>query len=163
MLMAIHRSAAVAKPLVSLVEIGRIVRFGLVGVTATLVYAAASLFAVEILNLDPVSGSILGQLVAAGVSYFGHSMFSFGVKTDHRTYLWQFLVVALLTFAMNAVVTWLLTDLLMISHRISIAIVTVLIPLTNYLCNRFWVFTPGLGNNSTAGGANVSSNKIGNS
>jgi putative flippase GtrA len=72
-------------------------------------------------------------------------MFSFAVKTDHRSYLWRFLVIAALTFAMNAVVTYLL-DFLLVQNQISIAIVTTLIPLTNYFCNRFWVLSPGLWN-----------------
>jgi len=42
------------------------------------------------------------------------------------------------------IVTWLIADVLGLSPRIAIAVVTVLIPITNYLANRFWVFLPGL-------------------
>jgi putative flippase GtrA len=142
MVLILRGSPAVASLSGSLVEIGRFVRFGIVGIAAATVYAAASVSAVDIFYLNPVSGSICGQLVATSVSYFGHSMFSFAVKTDHRRYLW----LAALTYAMNAVVTYLLTDVLLISYLISIAIVAILIPLTNYLCTRFWVFSPGLRN-----------------
>lgn len=127
-----------------IVEFGRLFRFGIVGIVATLVYAGATLFAIEILHLAPVLSSIVGQLTATGVSYFGHSMFSFAVQADHKTYLSRFLVILLLTFALNASVTWLLSDVLQISHRISVAVVTVLIPLVNFVCNRYWVFLPGL-------------------
>jgi putative flippase GtrA len=127
-----------------LLEFGRLMRFGVVGVAATLVYAGATLLAVEVFGFSPVPASIFGQLVAMGVSYAGHSRFSFGVRTDHRAFGWRFLLIAVLTFTLNAVVTWLLTDVLRMSHRISVAIVTVLIPLVNYFCNRFWVFNAGL-------------------
>jgi putative flippase GtrA len=140
-------TAAVPNLLISLVEIGRIIRFGIVGVTATLIYASISLLALETLHFTPVSASILGQLVATGVSYFGHSMFSFAVKTDHRTYLWRFLVIAALTFVLNGALTWLMTDVLRVTPQLSIAIVTVVIPVTNYFCNRLWVFTYGLSAN----------------
>jgi putative flippase GtrA len=120
------------------------VRFGIVGITATLVYAAATFLAVELLALGPVPASVLGHLTAMGVSYLGHSMFSFAVKTDHRVCLWRFLVIAVLTFSMNVTVTWFLTKVLGVHYQISVGIVGVLIPLTNYFCNRFWVFLPGL-------------------
>jgi putative flippase GtrA len=148
MVLILRGSPVVASLSGSLVEIGRFVRFGIVGIAAATVYAAASVSAVDIFYLNPVSGSVCGQLFATSVSYFGHSMFSFAVKTDHRRYLWRFLVIAALTYAMNAVVTYLLTDVLLISYLISIAIVAILIPLTNYLCNRFWVFKPGLRNDA---------------
>jgi putative flippase GtrA len=125
-------------------ELARVVRFGIIGIAATFVYAATSLLSVELLALSPLHASILGQLTATGVSYFGHSMFSFAVKKDHRTYFWRFLVIAALTFSMNGAVVWLLSDLLGIHYQISIVVVGALIPLTNYFCNRFWVFLPGL-------------------
>lgn len=125
-------------------EFARLVRFGIVGVTATLVYTATTFAAVGLLGLAPVRASILGQIAAMGISYFGHSLFSFAVKTDHRTYLWRFLVIAALTFSMNGSVMWFLIHVLGLHYGISVGIVGVLIPLANYVCNRFWVFLPGL-------------------
>src|SRR5688572_20981874 len=123
---------------------GRIFRFGIVGIAATAVYAVTTLLAVEIAGLRPVLASIVGQVAAAGVSYFGHAIYSFTVELDHRTYLWRFLIIAALTFGMNVLVTWLLTDVVEMSYRTVLVIVTIMIPVTNYLCNRFWVFLPGL-------------------
>jgi putative flippase GtrA len=125
-------------------ESARLARFGLVGVLATLVYAAATFVAVEFLVLAAVSASILGQLTSTAVSYFGHLFYSFGVESDHRTYLWRFLVVGVVTFALNGLVTHLLTDVLGINYRVSIVVVAILIPLTNYACNRYWVFRSGI-------------------
>jgi putative flippase GtrA len=138
------------------IEFSRIVRFGIVGIVATLVYAAATLLAIEILHMTAVPASIIGQLTATGVSYFGHSMFSFAVKTDHKTYFVRFLLILLLTLALNSFVTWLLTDFWRISHRISVAIVTILIPLVNYICSRYWIFVRGM---QTPPAVQISSNR----
>lgn len=127
-----------------LVETGRVLRFGIVGIAATLTYAGATALSVEWLKLAPVPASILGQIVATGVSYFGHAFYSFRVRGDHRIFIWRFFVTGVLTFTMNGVVTWLLTSQIGMSYRVSVAIVTVLIPLTNYVGNRFWVFLPGI-------------------
>lgn len=128
----------------SLNELGRIIRFGVVGVAATLVYAVVSALANEVFVITPVLASIIGQTASMGVSYFGHSLFSFRVKTNHHSYLWRFLIIAAVTFALNGAVTWLIANVLKLSPRVAIATVTVLIPIVNYICNRFWVFIPGL-------------------
>jgi len=127
-----------------MVEFGRLFRFGIVGVLATLTYASMAVISVEWLKIPPVPASVLSQIVAGVVSFVGHALFSFRVSGDYRVFAGRFVAIALLTVAMNACVTWLLTDVMNISHRITIAIVTVLIPVTNYICNRFWVFHPGL-------------------
>jgi putative flippase GtrA len=126
-----------------LVEVGRVLRFGVVGIAATLVYIAAAMFADEWLGFTAVAGAIVGQAASTAVSYFGHLHYSFRVKSDHRVFLWRFVLIALLALALNIGVSWALTDVFGISHRIAIAVLAVLIPITNYLCNRFWVFLPG--------------------
>jgi putative flippase GtrA len=126
------------------VEFSRIARFGLVGVLAALVYMMATTIAVEFLGFAAVGASIFGQLASASVSYVGHSFYSFGVESNHRAYLWRFIAVAVITFSLNGLVTHLLTDLLDVSYRVSIIVVVILIPITNYACNRFWVFRSGL-------------------
>jgi len=133
------------------VEVGRIIRFGIVGVGAALVYAAVTALAVESGVASPVVASVSGHLVAGLVSYFGHLHFSFAVNPDHQVFAWRFVVIALITIAMNIGVTVLLTMVLGMSYRVAVLVVMVLIPLTNYLCNRFWVFHPGLEPLSKAG------------
>lgn len=113
------------------------------GIAATLVYAIVSAVGNEAFAITPVFASIIGQVASAGVSYFGHSLFSFRVKTNHQAYLLRFLIIAAIMFALNSAVTWLIADVLKLSPRIAIATVAVLIPIVNYVCNRFWVFTPG--------------------
>jgi putative flippase GtrA len=133
-----------ARPREWLVEIGRLVRFGIVGTLAATVYAFVT-FAIDSTGLtNAVSATIVGHFAAGFVSYFGHLRFSFAVDPDHRIFLWRFFIVAAAMFVMNITITWLFTSLLGISYVIAIATVAVLIPMFNYLCNRHWVFTPGL-------------------
>lgn len=127
-----------------LIELGRIARFGIVGVVVTLVYVATTFIAVEFMGLAAVSASMVGQVASTSVSYFGHASFSFGVEADHRMYLWRFLIVAAVTFGLNVLVTYLFTDVMDLNYQISIAFIAILIPLTNYFCNRFWVFRSGV-------------------
>jgi putative flippase GtrA len=95
--------------------------------------------------------TIVSNMAARFASYFGHPRVSFAVASNHQVFVRCFLVIAMVTLEMKVGVTFLLTSILGISYRISIAVVTVLIPITNYPCNRFWVFHPGLEPLSKAG------------
>ena len=147
-------------PSQALVEFRRLLRFGTVGIIVTLVYSATTVIAVEVLHLDPIAATTFGQVVATGISYFGHSIFSFGVKTDHGTYLWRFGLIAASSYLSNVAITWLLTDFFQTSYRVSVAVVIILIPLTNYICNRYWVFGIGLRDVSAASNASPSRDSV---
>ena len=125
------------------IEIGRIVRFGAVGVAAALVYFCATIGLV-LAGAAPLAATLIGHGLAALTSYFGHQQYSFAVAADHRTYGVRFAVVTLATVALNIAITWLFTSVLAVSYLYAVAAVTVLVPAANYLCNRFWVFMPGL-------------------
>ncbi len=125
------------------IEIGRILRFGVVGIAAALVYFCATFGLVQA-GTSPLAATLLGHGLAALTSYFGHQNYSFAVAADHRTYGVRFAVITLATVALNLAVTWLFTSVLAVSYLYSVAVVTVLVPAANYLGNRFWVFMPGL-------------------
>ena len=125
-------------------EAARLIRFGFVGMCVTLVYMLASSVANEVFGIRPVLATIVGQIAAIGVSYIGHLSFSFRVRAHHSTFLWRYLVIVMLLLGIALGLTWLITDLAGFSPRIATAAVAVLIPIINYLCNRFWVFSPGL-------------------
>ena len=144
-----HSDVKVRKPAILelralLVELGRMVRFGVVGLCATLVYVAVAGPANEVFGILPVLASLLGVAASTGVSYFGHLFFSFRVESNHRDFLWRFLLIAALGFSLSAGMTWFIANAMQLSPRLAIATVTALIPIVNYLCNRYWVFMPGL-------------------
>lgn len=125
-------------------EMLRLFRFGLTGVVATTVYAMVSLLAIEAFGAAPVAGSVLGYAAATGVSFYGHSLFSFQVRLDHGTALRRFLVLAAASFVLSTGLMWLIADIMGLSPRIAVAVITIVIPINNYICSRFWVFREGL-------------------
>src|SRR5688572_22232236 len=127
-----------------LFEGGRLVRFGIVGTLAGAVYAGITFSIVAAGLGGAVTATIIGHLAAGFVSYFGHLRYSFAVEPVHHVYLWRFIAIAVMAFAANILTTWSFTAFLKVSYVYSIAVVMVLIPIVNYLCNRFWIFRPGL-------------------
>ena len=121
-------------------EIARVVRFGITGTISALAYAAVSLALVKSGLAGPLPAAAIGYAVAATISYLGHLYYSFGVKPNHRVFLWRFGVTIVITFSETIACTWLITDVFHGSERLSIAAVTILIAATNYMLNRFFVF-----------------------
>jgi putative flippase GtrA len=126
------------------IELGRLVRYGLTGTLAALAYAGVTTLLIESGLARPIAATIFGYFTAATISYLGHLYFSFRVQPDHQTFLWRFGVTVAMTFAVTTLTTYVITGYLSGSYGFSIAAVAALIPMMNYLCNRFWVFLPAL-------------------
>ena len=124
------------------VELGRMVRFGFVGTIAAATYAAVTFAIAELRIADPVVASVIGYFCAALISYFGHLYYSFRVTPDHRTFLWRFAITVVVTSGMTVGCTWLMTEYWSYPAWAAVLAVTLLIPATNYVCGRFWVFLP---------------------
>jgi putative flippase GtrA len=126
------------------VEASRLLRFGLVGIIATAMYSIVTLVAIEAFGVSPVPASAFGVAASIGISYFGHALYSFRVKGNHKTFLSRFLALATTSFVMSTGLMWLLSDVMHVPHRLAIAVVAVLVPGFSYICNRLWVFRSGL-------------------
>jgi len=127
-----------------MVEAGRIVRFGLVGVLATLCFAGVTYLVAEAGVAAPVLAVIVGNSVAAVVAYFGHLHFSFAVKPNHSAYVRRFAMTTALSFLVTVGTTWLMTEVFNTPYVYSIVLLVVVYPGISYLLNRFWIFEPGL-------------------
>ena len=124
------------------VEIARVLRFGLVGGLASLIYFAstAGFFS---LGAGPLASTAMGQFVSALFSYFGHRYFSFMV-TRESNYALRFVALMILNFLLSVGIIWTFTEWLYLSYVTAVATVSIVVPVVNYLGNRFWVFLPGL-------------------
>lgn len=123
------------------IEALRITRFGIVGLLSAAVYAAVATGLV-VWTQHIILATILGQAVSTIVSYFGHLHFSFSLPPQRGIFLSRFLLLVGVAFGVNIGVTWLLSTV--VSHEVSILVVTVLLPAVTYLASRFWVFLPGI-------------------
>ncbi len=123
-------------------EVGRLVRYGLVGAATSVVFYLTNIGAVELFGIRPVAASLLAQVVTIGVAYYGHALISFQVKPK-RDYFLRFITITAITMAANWGGTELITGYLAQSYLESMIVVSVLVPAVTYLCNRFWVFMPG--------------------
>jgi putative flippase GtrA len=127
-------------------EFWRLARFSLVGATATIVHIGVAMGAVAVAGTNPTVGSMIGFVAAFLVSYVGHFRFTFAVAGRYRDYLSKFAVNSLASFILSTGAVWVATAILGVDYRPALIALAVIVPICNYLVNRFWVFLqPGSG------------------
>jgi putative flippase GtrA len=118
----------------------QIARFAVVGVIATLTHLGFLVLGVEWLGMNPVIASVLGFIAAVIISYILNHRWTFESDHAHSSTLWRYVVVSLFGLALNTVM---MTTLVQYFHwwyfwaQLSVLLV---VPLSNFLLNRYWTF-----------------------
>lgn len=120
---------------------GEGIRFGLVGICATLTYLGVSLV-VQRLWGQPLTSSSLGYLASVGISYAGHRSFTFETERPHLTTGPRFLAVSLCGFVLTNLIVAVITEFAGLPFALAAALVAIVIPLFNWVLSRLWVFGP---------------------
>jgi putative flippase GtrA len=127
-------------------EFWRLVRFSAVGGLTTCVHIGVAMVAVSAAGANPTVGAMIGFVAAFLVSYIGHFRFTFAVAGRYRDYLLKFAVSSSGSFCLSTGAVWVATAILGINYKLALIALAVIVPVCNYLVNRFWVFfEPGGG------------------
>lgn len=121
-------------------EFWRMVRFSIVGIVATVVHVSVAIVAIDYAGVSPVIGSVIGFLAAFLVSYVGHFRFTFHVQGQYRDYVLRFGIGSLVSFVLSTVLVWVLTGPLRVDAKLALVATGIIVPISNYLINRLWVF-----------------------
>ena len=125
--------------------IGQLIRFGMVGGFVTLLYAMVYSPLAKFGWTSPQVANFCGYLTAMATGYVLHSRWSFrghGTRDRPAQTTSRFFIVSLVSYGMNALFVFLLTDQTMLSGPwwwplIPILFVT---PAVTFVLNRQWVF-----------------------
>lgn len=118
--------------------------FGVVGVTAMLAHLGSVALMLVPLGLAPLLANILGFLLAFQVSHYGHRHFTFrDQETTAASSRGRFFLVALLSFAVNEVLYWVLLRYTALDYRVALAMVLVAVALLTFVLARHWAFASG--------------------
>lgn len=118
----------------------RFARYAVVGVATTGVHFATLAVAVELLRIDPVPASAIAFTCAVAFSYVGNRNWAFSSTRRHREALPRFVVVALTGLMWNVVLMFVGTRMLDLWYMIPQVALLVIVPISNYVLNRFWTF-----------------------
>jgi len=121
-------------------EFLRLARFSAVGTIATVTHIVVAMIVVATAGENPTVGAMIGFVAAFMVSYFGHFRFTFAASGRYRDYLLKFAVSSLASFLLSTAAVWVATAVLGIDYKPALIALGIIVPLCNYLMNRFWVF-----------------------
>jgi putative flippase GtrA len=120
--------------------VGKLARFGGVGVLATIVHILVALAARNAFGLAPLLANFVGFGVAFLVSYIGHERFTFGASETALPQFLRFLFVAVFGLAVSTSTVWLIDIKLGLGFTFAMISVGVLVPAATFVALRFWAF-----------------------
>lgn len=115
-------------------------RFGMVGVMAAALHYWVVIALVEWCRLPALQANLFGFASAFGVSYWGHTHWTFAHQRMTFQSFLRFLRVALLGFACNQLLFFLLLKYSALPYFIVLAIVLVIVAVMTYILSRYWAF-----------------------
>lgn len=118
--------------------IGQLARFGVVGIAAMAVHWLV-VAALVPLGLAPLLANIVAFAVAFNVSYAGHRHWTFAATARHESTFKRFLGVALLSFALNEILYYLLLRA-GLEYRVALFLVLVAVAALTFVLSRYWAF-----------------------
>jgi putative flippase GtrA len=122
--------------------LGQLFRFVISGATVTALGVAVYAFVALVLRWHPQLGNVLAYLVAVATGYVMHSQWSFrghGAERNHATRV-RFVIVSIISFAMNSLWVWLLYTHLAWGRAAPIVPMLFVTPVVTFTLNRQWVF-----------------------
>ena len=130
------------KALLTPAELGRMVRFGLVGVLSVGLYML--LFTTIVRLVPPVPASLLAYLLSMVVNFVLQARFSFRQQALSGTSAVRFVLMHMLCMGLNSSLLWLTTGPLGLPVLPAQSAIVVFIAGLSYVISRFWVYrTPG--------------------
>jgi putative flippase GtrA len=115
-------------------------RFACVGVIGTLAHYATMGGLIASLAASPTAATSVGAVVGALINYALNRRHTFASQRAHRQALPRFLVIAGLGMAINAVIVWSATRLLLWHHWPAQFVATGMVLAVGFLANRAWTF-----------------------
>ena len=122
------------------VSLHRVIRFGLAGLAATLVYFLLTNALVLAGGMPPVPASVVAYLLSLGVSYLLQSRFTFQVNANSLNQVARFVITSMAGLALAWCVMAISVDVLSWPYVVGAAAICLLIPIVNFFVFRGWVF-----------------------
>jgi putative flippase GtrA len=125
--------------------VGQFLRFGGVGVLATLVHVSAYVVFVEKVGTTPIVANLLAFGLAVMVSFAGHAGWTFRAefgrsgRSVHVLFA-RFAISALLGLLLNSIFVLVLVTWWGLAYGWAIPFFVFVTPVVLYLTNRMWVF-----------------------
>lgn len=123
-------------------------RFGFVGILATLVHVVTFSFLLELFGIGAWIANLLAFSIAIGVSFFGHFHWTFRHREESAAKLRRnqasafprFVVTSAIGLCLNTLAAYVVVDVMGQPYMWAVAIMVVFVPPVVFLIAKFWAF-----------------------
>lgn len=118
----------------------QILRFGVIGIAATLVHYSTALVLNEGMEISPFWSNFSAFLTAWPVSYFGNFFWTFETGTKHHKSMPRFGITAVSGLFLSQLIVWIGTGVMAYSLRWALVPALIIVPGMSFIVSRYWVF-----------------------
>ena len=124
----------------------QVFKFGVVGITASMIHVCVFLLSIEIFHLQPLLANFVAFCVALPSAFLGHYYWTFakGRNLEFKvlyTYFFRYFCTALLSFSLNSLVVVIIVDTMHMSHLYAGLLMISVVPAVTFSVSKFWAFS----------------------
>jgi putative flippase GtrA len=121
--------------------IGKVLRYGIVGVIGTVTHFSVLVILVELFNQSALLSSSIGFIVTVLISFVLNSKYTFKQGKDHNHIKFmKYAIVSCTGFLLNYVMMYTFVEILSFHYSIAQGFVVIVLPISNFLLNNYWTF-----------------------
>jgi putative flippase GtrA len=118
----------------------RALRFSVVGVTTALLYFALLFVVVEMLLVEPVTGSSIVYLIVIFANYLMHYSWTFAAASPHTTALKRYFFMVACGFVLNLIFMYVGVTVLALNYLLVQGAAMGVVIVWNFVVSSLWVF-----------------------
>lgn len=118
----------------------QVFRFGVVGVSATIVHFVVALVMNEQFGVSPLWSNLIAFACAWPVSYLGNYFWTFDTDSNHGKSILRFAIAAICGLLLSQLIVWVVAEYMGYSLRIALIPALMLVPVFSFVMSRYWVF-----------------------
>lgn len=119
---------------------GQLIRFGTVGIIATVIHTGVLVTLVEAFYLSPTPSNMVAFGCALTASYIGNYFWTYRSSASHTDTVIKFLAIALSAAALNYSIFHLMVDRLQLHYMFALGVVLVTVPSITFIFQKTWAF-----------------------
>ena len=118
------------------------IRYGIVGVVASIVHFVISYYTNKQLLIDPFIAHLLGFVFGLITAYIGHYFYSFKDNAKHSNRFPKFFIVSLTALVLHEGGVYVLVELYQLDYGHQVLPLLLLsVPVVTFLMSKFWAFS----------------------
>jgi putative flippase GtrA len=118
----------------------QILRFGIVGIGATLIHVIAAYIANKNFQFGPFSSNLFGYGCAVLASYLGHHQYTFEMSGNHHSHIPKFLFASALCLVVSNAIVAVSALSLELDYVYALLGIFIVVPPSSFIISRLWVF-----------------------